>query len=60
MQLQLQLPGMVLDPAPQVWNQLDSDAQKAVVQALTAATVKVINHKVEKSENGDNKDDRQK
>jgi TRAP-type C4-dicarboxylate transport system substrate-binding protein len=58
MQLQLQLLGMVLDPAPKVWNQLDPDAQKAVVQALTAATVKVINHKVEqKNESGENKDD---
>jgi TRAP-type C4-dicarboxylate transport system substrate-binding protein len=60
MQLKLQLTGMVMDLAPTVWNQLDPEAQKAVVQALRAATTKAINHQVEqKNENEEDKDDRQ-
>ena len=58
MQLKLQLPGIVLAPAPKVWNQLAPEEQKAVVQALRVATVKAIKHQAEQK-NGDNKDDRQ-
>ena len=61
MQLKLKLLGIELDPAPTVWNKLAPEAQKAVVQALRAATVKAINHQAEQeNENGDDQDDRQK
>ena len=60
MQLKLQLPGTAQDAAPTVWNQLTPEAQRAVVQALRAATVKTISHQAEQTnENGDDKDDRQ-
>jgi TRAP-type C4-dicarboxylate transport system substrate-binding protein len=62
MQLKLQLPGVVLELPPRVWNQLDPEAQKAVVQALARTTIKAISHKStdQRNENQDEvKDERQ-
>jgi hypothetical protein len=57
MQLKLQLPGVALDPARKVWHQLDRDAQKAVVQALSGTTIKAITQM--RKESGEEKDERQ-
>lgn len=61
MQLKLQLPGVVLEPAPTVWGQLDPEAQKAVVQALAVTTVKVIEQEKagQRNKSGEARDDRQ-
>ncbi len=42
MQLKLKLPGTTLDPPPPLWNQLDPNAQKMLVQTLAKAIVKAL------------------
>ena len=47
MQLKLKLPGITLEPAPQLWEQLDPKAQKALIQALAKAIVKILSQNAE-------------
>lgn len=42
MQLKLKLPGITLEPAPQLWEQFEPKTQKVLVQALAKAMVKIL------------------
>jgi TRAP-type C4-dicarboxylate transport system substrate-binding protein len=57
MQLKLKLPGTVLDLPAQIWDQLDPDAQKMVVQALVKAMVK--REAEQENKNGEGNHDRE-
>jgi hypothetical protein len=55
MQLKLKLPGITLEPAPQLWEQFEPKAREALVQALAKAIVKILiqnaEHQSKKEEN---------